>query len=117
MTALLRTDRPSTRPSRLRSPAHRHVRLDGIAWTPDVHLPAIDPDLTGVVRIEPEDGARHLRPARTDQAREPQDLALTDLERDIMEDAGAREADILSTTSPTTTVRLGRAQSHRDRPS
>ena len=40
-----------------------HVRLDRVTRAADADGLAIDADLAGVVRVEPEDGARHLRAA------------------------------------------------------
>ena len=65
---------------------------DGIARTADAHRLSVDADLARVVRVEPEDGAGHLRAASTDQAGQAEDLAGADLEADVLEDAGARVA-------------------------
>ena len=54
---------------------------DSFAGRADADRLAVDDDLTAVVLVGAEDGARDLRAARTDQPRQPDDLAGADAER------------------------------------
>ena len=52
---------------------------------------AVDPELAALERIDPEDAARDLGAAGADEARQADDLAAAELERDVREDAAARQ--------------------------
>ena len=53
---------------------------------------AVEPDLARVALVDPEQDAGDLRPAGADEPGEPDDLAVSDVEGDVAEDAGAGQA-------------------------
>ena len=76
------------------------------------------PHRAGVPAVDAEDRARHLAAAGADEARERDDLAAAHLERDVGEDALARQPlDLAARVSPGSAAPSGRARPCRARPS
>ena len=80
--------------------------------------PAVDLDRAGVPAVDAEDRARDLAAARADEARERDDLAAAHVERDVGEDALARQpVDLQHDAARLASAPSGRARPCRARPS
>ena len=74
---------------------------------------AAEPDRASIAVVDPEQDPRDLRPARSDEAGEPDDLAGPDREPDVAEDADPGQPSTSSRTSPIGVSTLGNSVTAR----